>query len=556
MTTEQTAPPGGAPAAASGFVTSDEAPATLHREHRSPVVSIDAEARRVTVQLCRWREPRTVVDEGVRYREQYAEGSLSLAEPVHVVDQHHGELIGRADPATFAAGPDGPTVELILADTERARDVLALVRAGVIQAVSMEVEPCEQRRLADGTVERTLARVHGIAFAFRPAHSAPILATREHDNITATSDREVAAMTDTTTEAPPLERVTPTVTAQPATAADLEALHRDLDDLRRDVIAVRAIEDPAEHPLARFRSFAEYAEARYTAAPEEARLLHRVLADQITANNPGVIPEAWLTEVQGIVEQARATIRAFGRSPLPEEGMSVDFPYFNGDLDALVDQQATEKTGINSVQVDLLRASYDINTYAGGSDISYQLIRRSRPSYQAQYLRIMTTAWARRTELSAALRASGDATLSAGDSWLIATGDLAGLAGALIDASVQVEDATGMPASFALAATDVFKAAAKLTGMYPSTYGDQATAGVSSAGTLSVEVSDIPIIHARKMPAGTLLVSNSAAGEWHEDGPATVTAEDVERLGMNVAVWGMGVFLPLVPAGLVRVPTV
>ena len=34
----------------------------------------------------------------------------------------------------------------------------------------------------------------------------------------------------------------------------------------------------------------------------------------------------------------------------------------------------------------------------------------------------------------------------------------------------------------------------------------------------------------------------------------TVSAEDVELLGQNVAVWGMGVFTPYLPAGIIKIP--
>lgn len=524
----------------------------LTREQPAPVVAVDTEARRVTVRLCRWGQVREVADAhlgGQRYREAWPAGSLTLAPDVHVIDHHHGDLIGRADPATYSTDGEGPTVELTLARTAAASDTLALIEAGVIRSVSMEVQPTSQRE-ADGVLYRT-GVVHGIAFAFRPAHDAPILALREQPPQPHTH-RETAAMSDTTT--------TDTATAEPPAAApslppdllrrgDLEGA---LDELRREVIAVAAPGGDPD-PLLRYRSLGEYADAVWAASPDERALLHRALADQVTTTNPGVVPEGWVREVKGIIDQARNAITSFGAGPLPAEGMQVDFPYFDGDLTALVAAQATEKTGITSVKVDIKRGSEGIGTYAGGSDISYQLIRRSSPSYRDAYLRIMAAAYSLRTELAAGAAISAAATASALATFDPATGDAEALLGALFAASLEVEAATGAPATFALADTATFLALGSLTGVLPPAYGVQNVAGTAQASTLRINVSGLEVLHSKGTSG--LIVSNQAAGAWLEDGPMTVTAEDVEKLGQNVAVWGMGAFMPYLPAGIVSIPT-
>ena len=58
----------------------------------------------------------------------------------------------------------------------------------------------------------------------------------------------------------------------------------------------------------------------------------------------------------------------------------------------------------------------------------------------------------------------------------------------------------------------------------------------------------------------TPALTNRSAASWWEDGPFAVTAEDVEKLGQNVAVWGMGNFGATMPGGLIKhtvtVPTI
>jgi hypothetical protein len=336
-------------------------------------------------------------------------------------------------------------------------------------------------------------------------------------------------------------------------AVTVDVLERSITDLRDDMTRAMLEQRPAPaagHPAVVHRSFADYADAVWHDASDP--VLRRVLADQITTNNPGVIPPAWLSSVFGILDFGRPTITAFGVSGLPASGMELTWPYFDGDVMTLVGEQVVQKTAVTSVRVDLKKGSEAIRTFAGGSDISYQLIRRSDPSYRDAYLRIMMIAYAAVTNAAAAADAVAAATASAA-TWDPAAGTADALAEALFTASVEVESATGMPATFALAASDVFIAAGTAAVVNAANYGVQNVPGTASASTLAVSFAGLTLVHDGSLPAGTLLVSNGATAEWYEDGPFTVTAEDVEKLGQNVAVWGMGAFAVPLPAGIVSI---
>jgi hypothetical protein len=47
-------------------------------------------------------------------------------------------------------------------------------------------------------------------------------------------------------------------------------------------------------------------------------------------------------------------------------------------------------------------------------------------------------------------------------------------------------------------------------------------------------------------------VTNGEAAHFHEDGPFPISAEDVARLGQNIAVWGMGATVIAAPKGIVK----
>src|SRR4029077_4807614 len=99
---------------------------------------------------------------------------------------------------------------------------------------------------------------------------------------------------------------------------------------------------------------------QFTAAYQQHRRLEaaarsvagRAFVDQITTDNPGIIPPAWITEVFGLIDSGRAGITALGgpRSP-GDSGMEVNSPYYDGGLTTIVAPQPSDNTDINPVKV-------------------------------------------------------------------------------------------------------------------------------------------------------------------------------------------------------------
>ena len=271
--------------------------------------------------------------------------------------------------------------------------------------------------------------------------------------------------------------------------------------------------------------------------------------DQITTNNPGVLGGGnVLSQIKGIITRSRPGVEAFGREALGGSGMTVDYPYFNGTLSTLVGEQLTQKAEITSARVDLLKGTAPIRTFAGGSDISYQLLRRSDPAYLEAYLRIMFAAYAVVTD-AAFVNAIEALTLPLVVlNWATATP--AQIQAALANASVQVQTATGSPGEFGLAAPDVFGA---ILGANMVLNAQNALVSGNAASTLTPTASGLRIYADPAVNAGNLIVSNGDAASWHEDGPYQVDEEDVAKLGRNVAVWGMGATTVYVTAGIIRI---
>src|SRR5262245_53996767 len=136
--------------------------ADLNVAHRpAEIVSHDAKARRLVVRLLRWNDARVVSDPWRSpYRERFARDSLTYSDRLYVLDRHEGSLIGRMDRPT--EGGDGPVAVVHIAPTSAGSDLLALVDAGVIDAVSIEflADPSGEVWNRDASeVTRTRARL-------------------------------------------------------------------------------------------------------------------------------------------------------------------------------------------------------------------------------------------------------------------------------------------------------------------------------------------------------------------------------------------------------------
>jgi len=405
-------------------------------------------------------------------------------------------------------------------------------------------------------IERESARMVRVGIVERGAYAgAGVLAVRSG---------EIEPM-NTTTPDPvpdPEPKPVPDPTPDPVptglrmTRNDPDLLGR-IEDVRRDLVdrMVRLEAGSGARggmsPLGRWDSLVAFADTAW-ADSAVAPLLARELVNQITTDNPGVMQPTWLTTIVGLLERPRPAIQALGGpKSLGDSGMEIDWPYVDPalDLNAIIAKQTAEKTEINSVLVKILKGSAGIDTFAGGSDVSYQLIRRSKPAYREAYIKILMNAYARETEaeFETDLAAGATSTLV-----LTATATADQVRAFLFAASAIVEDFTGSPATVDLVSPAEFLRLGGLTGLYAQQYGTQNIVGTADAASLRINVSGIPIIRAPFLTGNTHLVTNGEAAGWHEDGPFPISAEDVAKLGQNVAVWGMGATVIQIPKAIVK----
>lgn len=499
---------------------------------------VDAQKRKLTGVAVPFGVPSGLAQDGYRY--QFSGPPENVDELIDVVDEHDDKAVAGRLAEPFASDDHVMLASARLFSTTRGNDLLTEAVEGVKTGFSVSAEFTEFTEDADGVRHVPAWTARHLGVVRRPAFTEAAgltLAASAHEGDTVTT-------TTTTAQADAAAAAELAAKAQGGGAQIVEL--PTIAELAEKVAEqLKTAQLSGVHPLARFAT-ADAFYAAFQQADEPGRVALSVefaLVDQITTNNPGVLPPGWRTDIKANLDKRRPAIVATGGPiGLPDTGMDANWPYFDGDLDALIEQQVTEKTELHSARIDIKKGTAPIKSAGVASDISYQLLMRSSPAYLAAHNAICEAAWARYTEAVFEL-----ALYEAGTYVGALPADLTNEAGAqafrslLFSASAAVEDATGAPADVVLASSDVWEDLGGNVALVPRTSspGTPNASGTADARSLTVEVSNLTVSRAPFLPAGTLVVLNGQAARFPEQGPMVATEEDVAKLGRNVAVWGM-----------------
>lgn len=463
-----------------------------------------------------------------RVRESFAREAFDPAEVIgKPLCWRHDEPIGRVVDAVNT--DEGLMVRAEIADTTLGRDAATLLRTGSVRGLSVGFQPLQDAwNEARDAVTRVKAALGELSLTHMPAYAAAGVSTI----------REEAPMTETAT------------VETPEVSAPDYATREEVDSLRERLASINVATPAAPtHPLSEFRSFGDYAKAVMDGTIES-----RALTDHALTDEPGIVPPNWLTAVQKVVSFGRPVISALGTESAGSSGMEFNWPYLDTDLSTLVAEQALENDEVESVLVEIKKASASLKTYAGGGSMSFQLLQRSNPAFLSNYLRYLAIGYAIKTD-----SVFGAALVTAStpfDYDLAADTDGADFRAAIFGASVEVENATGMPANVVLVASDAFTTMGEWSTLYPAGYGTYNVAGTADAGSLNVNISGLRIRHARNLANGSIIVTNDSCAKWIEDGPRVVDQTVVSTLSQQAAIYGYGTSAVYNAAGVISLESV
>ena len=374
-----------------------ESTETTEYVERAAVSVTPGDGRLIDVRLVAWGD---IATDASGYRETIMRGAFAGVDPADVILEsgasllnggHDTRAVGNA--VAIEEREDGAYGTFHVRETPAGDELLQLVRPGpngalpVLRRASVVFKPVKSRQRSDGVIERHAVDLARLSILPRGGYpSARVLAVRSEP---------------TTMEVPEVD-IAP---------VDLAPTIARVDNVEAAIARMEANFATPATAARQFESFNAFVEAiqRGDASP----YIMRTVADQITSQNDGVNGNSWITDVKRIVNLGRRAITAMGGpGALPDSGMTISYPYY-GSANTLVAVQSTQKTEIQSARVDIAAGTAAVATYAGGSDISRQLLDRSSPSYLEAYRRIMLAAGASVTDnafVNALEAASGTTT--------------------------------------------------------------------------------------------------------------------------------------------------
>ena len=268
----------------------------------------------------------------------------------------------------------------------------------------------------------------------------------------------------------------------------------------------------------------------------------RALDELVTTDNLGVVPDAISTELIGVIDPSRPFMQSTRRMETPASGLTLTLPVI--EQRPTVAKQNNEKDEVDSTKTIITSTDFVAATYAGGGDISLQLLKRSSPSYLSLYLELLAEAYALTTEAAAVanIMAAGINSGGALDPEALALGQ--SWSNAVSSAFKRGPDTIWMSSAAVAAFID-----AKNDGSNAPLY-SQLSANFTAGGGVGGSIQGLRAVYVPAMDAtaNDVLVGPSRGFAWAEDGTFVLQVDVPALAGRDVAMVGIVWLAALYPA--------
>jgi phage head maturation protease len=458
--------------------------------------------------------------------------------------EHENPPAGKGIPGSYSNEADGAYMEFRASKTQRGDDILTLADDGITSGVSVGYEDAPGGIQHYRHAGKSLRVVHKgilreVSTTWRPTwKEAEVLSVRSTQGDTVTEP--VADATPAPVAPAPAVDISPLTLALEKMAGGTAAMADRLEKLeersRQDIVI------PSRLPEAPKVTGGQWMEVviKMLSGERVPEMQLRALDDIITTDNIGVVPDAVLSEVVGVINTSRPFLDSTRRLELPSSGMSITVPVIETRPETAV--QENEKDDIASNQTSITTDSFDAVTIAGGGDLSLQLLKRSSPAFLGLYLELL------RESLNLNMEKQALAALYTGDT----PGGTLDPSEANFGTAWRNGALVGVPPdTLWLSSTGVAQFIdAKADGTNAPLYSSiQAgfTAGAGPAGTIS----GLRPIYVPAMDAvGDVdaIVGPSRGFAWTEDGTYTLQVDVPAKAGRDVALVTIAWFMPLYPS--------
>lgn len=457
----------------------------------------------------------------------------------------HGELIGRITDADSRA--DGLHITARISDTQRGRDVVALLRDGALDSLSVGFIPVTDEVDKAGITHRKRVRLLETSVVSWPAYEAA--------KITGQRSADIPEKQTTNTESEETRM-------DPEISETLEAIK----DEQRSIKAALAKGGAADAPKplgGEYRTAGDYLQALYRGDDAAVRLMHEC-RDLIATGETGNTT-TWIADDLRLIEMRRKVTNLLTHDTLPDKGMTMEYNVVATDTTTTAKQTA-EGAALPFGKVTFGTKSVNIDTYGGYTTLSRQVIERSTTPMLNTALSALRNAYAKATEtavrtyLYETIAAQRDAETDANK--ITAPATLAAMTidqwAALIMDAAELADDRNVNLTRLGVSKDVMAALIALkdtgsrffdlSGDGSDTIGDFDLTGIAGR-FLRVPVQLLP-----NAPAGmACFIDPEAVTVWESGGPTQLSDGDPTKLTENYSVYGYMAVAATQPLGLIPV---
>lgn len=476
---------------------------------------------------------------GGQFMEQFAPGSVRGLENAKIYFDHdHSMPIGKIE--SFQETPAGLQIRGRIAQgVQRAEEVLALMREGVLNSLSIGFNPVESSR-EGSVVTRKAVNVFDISVVSRPAYAGALVTDVRSEQPAVADETQIA--TPEEERGPDLEN----------TELEFRAIQDEVAELRRFVEASAHTEPEA--PAVEYRSAAEALKA---IAKGENLEQFRAYTGGTTAD--AIVKNGWVGDLTRLVDEAAVLRGVFGQAVLPSEGNFIEYGVLDtNSID--VDVQAAEGDDLAFGKVSTTTQTAPVKTLGGYSTLSRQEIERASNNMLDLTLRAQAiqVGKALNTLTRTAYTDAVAAQITAGNVVnLPASFTYADLLGAITDAAIKF-DAIGLGISALVVDPAMFKALASLeaadgrpvlltTGQGVNNVGSINITGLTGSLAGSVAVVMDPALD------GEIAFVNSAAITIYGSAVVRLQDENIINLSKDFSVYTYAAIATEIPGAIVPV---
>lgn len=416
-----------------------------------------------------------------------------------------------------------------ISETPKGDEVLTLCRDGVLTKFSIGFMENTWHVEGEGDAAGSLL-VHDLVDVFetsvvpRPQYDTAVIESvlnrKAHPTMTDTLVRpeDVTALSETVID------LGATVTAL---GQSVETIDRQLATLGDQSTGANASRESG------FLSYGDFLKA--VAHDDSVAMEFLEFVGATTGDLGGHISDAWVGDLLRELEAKRQVISFFGTSPLPAEGMGVEYGLVKPASDTTqVGKQAAEGDVLPYGKISFATDRAPLETYGGWTSWARQIVDRAGPAIVEKFFRALYRRYQQATEAAVRTTAMNVANavevgtaahdLSDPDGWV----DYA------VDAASYLDE-RGLTLDGFLVAKDVFKTVAKMrVGTEGEFFLDRSSGAVNLTG-LSADVFNVPVILVPSAAAGTVRGASREAIDVWEDGRAPFRLQDADITNLTEA---------------------